>query len=172
MQETLFKKLANAKHCLVCGSRPSDLNLKIYELSNKMLYSSFFSTEFQQSYSGITHGGAISAVLDELACRAYIPYFPEKLAMTGSLKVKFLKPIFTNSQHIALAKVLKIDEKYFSAKSVIFDANHEKCAEAEGIFIFVEPQKINTVSKNGHQIGEQSEEEFQEKNNAVLIFDF
>lgn len=172
MQETLFKKLANAKHCLVCGSRPSDLNLKIYELANKMLYSSFSPTESHQSYSGITHGGAISAVLDELACRAYIPYFPEKLAMTGSLKVKFLKPVFTNCPHIALAKVLKIDEKYFSAKSVIFDEKQEKCAEAEGIFIFVELQKINTVSKNGHQIGEQSEEEFKEKNKPVLIFDF
>lgn len=172
MQETFFKKLANAKHCLVCGSRPTDLNLKIYELSNKTLYSSFFPTEFHQSYSGITHGGAISAVLDELACRAYIPYFPEKLAMTGSLKVKFLKPVFTNCQHIALSKVLKINEKYFSAKSVIFNEKQEKCAEAEGIFIFVEPQKINTVSKNGHQIGEQSETDFKEKNQRVLIFDF
>ena len=172
MQETLLKKLANAKHCLVCGSRPTDLNLKIYELSNKMLYSSFFPTEFHQSYSGITHGGAISAVLDELACRAYIPYFPEKLAMTGSLKVKFIKPVFTNYNHIALAKVLKINEKYFSAKSVIFNEKQEKCAEAEGIFIFVEPKKINTISRNGHQIGEQSETEFKEKNQSVLIFDF
>lgn len=172
MLSKITKKLANAKNCLVCGSRPSDLNLKIFTLSDCTLYSCFFSTEFQQSYSGITHGGAISAVLDELACRAYTPYFPEKLAMTGSLKVKFLKPVLTNRLHFAFAKVLTMGEKYFSARSAIFNENQEKCAEAEGIFIFVEPKKIDTKATLGHSIGEIMESEFPEKNKEVLVFDF
>ena len=172
MLKNLTYKLANAKNCLVCGSRPSDLNLKIFSLSDHTLYSCFSSTEFQQSYSGITHGGAISAVLDELACRAYTPYFPEKLAMTGSLKVKFLKPVLTNNLHFAFAKVLTINEKYFSARSVIFNENQEKCAEAEGIFIFVEPKKIKIKETRGHSIGEKMESEFPEKNKEVLVFDF
>ena len=166
------KKLANAKNCLVCGSRPSDLNLKIFALSDNTLYASFSPTEFQQSYSGITHGGAISAVLDELACRAYTTYYPEKLAMTGSLKVKFLKPVFMNNVHFAFAKVLTINEKYFSARSAIFNENQEKCAEAEGIFIFVEPKKIKIKSTAGHSIGETMESEFPEKDREVLVFDF
>ena len=165
----LTQKLANAKHCLVCGSRPSDLNLKIFALSDHTLYSCFSPTDFQQSYSGITHGGAISAVLDELACRAYTPYFPEKLAMTGSLKIKFLKPVLTDRKHFAFAKVLTISEKYFSARSAIFNENQEKCAEAEGIFIFVEPKKIETKSTNGHSIGETMESEFPEKDKEVFI---
>lgn len=172
MVSKITQKLANAKNCLVCGSRPSDLNLKIFALSDHTLYAQFSSTEFQQSYSGITHGGAISAVLDELACRAYNPYFPEKLAMTGSLKVKFLKPVLTGLPHSAFAKVLTINEKYFSARSAIFNENQEKCAEAEGIFIFVEPKKIETKSTSGHSIGETMESEFPEKDKEVLVFDF
>lgn len=172
MQGKLTQKLANAKNCLVCGSRPSDLNLKIFALSDRTLYSCFSSTEYQQSYSGITHGGAISAVLDELACRAYTPYFPEKLAMTGSLKVKFLKPVLTDRVHFAFAKVLNMGEKYFSARSAIFSENQEKCAEAEGIFIFVEPTKIKTKTTSGHSIGEIMESEFPEKDKEVLVFDF
>ncbi len=172
MVSKITQKLANAKNCLVCGSRPSDLNLKIFALSDHTLYSCFSSTEYQQSYSGITHGGAISAVLDELACRAYTPYFPEKLAMTGSLKVKFLKPVLTARPHFAFAKVLTMGEKYFSARSVIFTENQEKCAEAEGIFIFVEPTKIKTKTTLGHSICEIMESEFLEKHREVLVFDF
>lgn len=172
MLSKITKKLANAKNCLVCGSRPSDLNLKIFVLSDHTLYTSFTSTDFQQSYSGITHGGVISAVLDELACRAYTPYYPEKLAMTGSLKVKFLKPVLTDHLHFAFAKVLTITDKYFSASSAIFNENQEKCAEAEGIFIFVEPKKIENKSTYGHSIGETMESEFPEKDKEVLVFDF
>lgn len=172
MVSKITQKLPNAKNCLVCGSRTSDLNLKIFALNDHTLYSCFSPTDFQQSYSGITHGGAISAVLDELSCRAYTPYFPEKLAMTGSLKVKFLKPVLTNRLHFAFAKVLTMGEKYFSARSAIFTENQEKCAEAEGIFIFVEPKKFKTKVTNGHSIGETMESEFLEKDKEVLVFDF
>ena len=89
----VLKKQNNSKMCMLCGMDNSfGVQAQFYEMENGMVCGLFTFKEEHQSYPGRVHGGMISAMLDELACRAFWILEPDKMAVTLDLQTKYRKP--------------------------------------------------------------------------------
>lgn len=88
------KKQSNSRMCVICGlENPFGVKAPFYEMEDDSLMTQFCFREEHQSYPGRVHGGLITAMLDELGCRAIWVLEPEVLAVTTTLTTKYRKPV-------------------------------------------------------------------------------
>jgi acyl-coenzyme A thioesterase PaaI-like protein len=79
-------------HCLMCGSRnPFSLGLRFHSGEQGSVWARFKAQRRFQGYDGILHGGVISALLD--AAMTHCLFHHGVQAVTGDLRVRFLKPV-------------------------------------------------------------------------------
>ncbi len=98
-------RLQDDSFCFVCGKdNPHGLKLVFNNINGKVI-SEFTPSKIYQGYKGITHGGIISAVLDEAMIYAAIEegIFP----MTAEITIRFKKPLMTDEQATIEAEVIK-----------------------------------------------------------------
>jgi acyl-coenzyme A thioesterase PaaI-like protein len=77
--------------CLLCGEKnPWSLNLS-FHADNGGVMTKFQTRQALQGYKGIIHGGVISALLD--AAMTHCLFHQGIRAVTGDLRVRFLKPV-------------------------------------------------------------------------------
>ncbi len=63
----------NSQHCFVCGvSNPFGLHLRFFETAPDEVTAYVTLPDHFQGYPGITHGGIIAAMLDEVAGRSHM----------------------------------------------------------------------------------------------------
>lgn len=93
MAETDKLKQPNSRHCFVCGlENPAGLQLKIYQVEEGVIETTFTAPEHFQGYPGVLHGGIIATILDEISGRAQMgdPSLP-RFMFTGKLEVIYRK---------------------------------------------------------------------------------
>ncbi|MEJ2744513.1 MAG: PaaI family thioesterase [bacterium] len=79
-------------NCLMCGSRnPFSLGLRFHTREKGRVWARFKAKSRFQGYDGILHGGVISALLD--AAMTHCLFQRGVKAVTGDMRVRFLKPI-------------------------------------------------------------------------------
>jgi acyl-coenzyme A thioesterase PaaI-like protein len=79
-------------HCFGCGRLNSHgLQLTFYQGENDSLWAPWTPDQKHEGYTGIAHGGVITAVLDEVM--AWTVYAKEIWAVTGKINVTFRKPV-------------------------------------------------------------------------------
>lgn len=118
MKYKVLKKQNSSKTCLVCGVK-NDLGLKarFYQLENGELASIFNSKEFHQSYPGRVHGGISAAILDETIGRAISVSDETVWGVTGSLELRYKKPVPIDCDLITVARVTRELESYSKVKA-------------------------------------------------------
>ena len=71
MELKVVNKQTNSKYCFICGlDNESGVKAPFYNLEDDSVATLFEFKSNHQSYPGRTHGGVISAMLDELVGRA------------------------------------------------------------------------------------------------------
>jgi uncharacterized protein (TIGR00369 family) len=78
--------------CFGCGRlNPHGLQLTFYQNDDGSLWAPWTPDEKHEGYTGIAHGGVITAVLDEVM--AWTVYAKQIWAVTGRINVTFRKPV-------------------------------------------------------------------------------
>ncbi len=141
----VLKKQTNSKMCYVCGmNNPFGLKAPFYEMEDGSLISIFEYKDIHQSYPGRTHGGLITAMLDEIAGRAIWITEPSTWGVTMNLNVKFRKSVPYNDTLKAVGKIIKNTKRGFVGEAKIYDIEGNILAEAQVTYIKLPLEKISS----------------------------
>lgn len=132
-----MKNQENSKNCFVCGlSNPVGLRMKFFAVDENTIESRYIVKEQYQGWPGITHGGIVAAMLDEVMARLFD--FDEKqnrFLVTAKLEVKYRKPVPIDEEIIVVGKKLENNGKVARATAKIMNTKNELLAEGSSIFI-------------------------------------
>lgn len=148
----VLKKQTNSDMCFICGiNNPYGLKAPFYEMENNTVVSFFEYKEIHQSYPSRTHGGLISAMLDEIAGRA-IWIYEEVWGVTTNLTVKFRKQVPYGVKLKAVGEIIKNTKRAFIGVGKIYDMNGVLLAEAEATYLKLSLDKIASSDGNHDEV--------------------
>lgn len=127
----VIKRQTNSKNCIICGL-DNDFGLKaaFYQMEDDSVCGLFEFLPEHQSYPGRTHGGMITALLDEVMGRALWCFEPDVYACTTTINVTFRKAVPYGAPLKARGVVTSNSKLFFSAKGYIVDDSGKVLAEA------------------------------------------
>lgn len=123
--------------CFACGKdNPHGLKLEFSYQSDGVSTSLVFDRKYQ-GYSNVVHGGLVSTVLDE----AMVTLINRmgRLAVTGELKVRFLKPVPVGERVTVTASLTERRGRIFRVSAAATLADGETAARAEATCVDVGP---------------------------------
>ena len=133
MKHKIVNKQFNSSRCVVCGDRNKfSLNTRFYDLENDEVVAVFHTEDWHQSYPGRVHGGLLAAVLDETIGRAIWVTAPDTWAVTVELELKFRKPVPTDAELKAVARVTRDTRRLFEGSGEILLPDGTVAVEARG----------------------------------------
>ncbi|MBT3229538.1 MAG: PaaI family thioesterase [Candidatus Marinimicrobia bacterium] len=108
------------------------------------VYAEVLFGRLAQGPPGHAHGGAISAVFDELmgAC-CWVNGYP---AMTAQYTTRFFKPVPLNEDVLYCAEIKEIDGNKISLKAQLINYTGEQFATAKGLFILQDIEKFKEMN--------------------------
>jgi uncharacterized protein (TIGR00369 family) len=144
-----MKKLADSPNCFVCGrDNPCSLKMTFYLEDSGEVHSHFTLSDHYEGYPGITHGGVIAAILDEVCGRALTGHEGEFM-MTTKLDLRYRKPVPINQPLMAKAYQISRKGRVGIAHGEILDAQGMLLAEADGVYVQVPEDKVKAMDPEG-----------------------
>lgn len=129
---------------MVCGiDNKFGLKGRFYELENGELAVTFRSHDWHQSYPGRTHGGISAALLDELIGRTMCIEEPGMWGVTIELNVKYRKPVPTDADLKAIARITKNNRRFFEGEGKLVLPDGSVAASAWGKYVKMPIEKIS-----------------------------
>ena len=163
MKQRVKRKQNNSARCIVCGDQnKASLGCRFYELENGEIAATFRSEDWHQSYPGRMHGGMAAGVLDELIGRAAADGRDDIWGVTVELHMKYKKPIPTEADLKAVARVTKRNRKLFEGTGDILLPDGSVAVEAWGKYMIMPLEKISEggfVDEEWYQIEEDDPKE-------------
>lgn len=147
-------KQCNSKMCIICGvENPSSLKAPFYEMEDGSVMSIFEFKEIHQSYPERTHGGMITAMLDELGLRSLWP-LENTFGVTMEITTKFRKPVPYNVPLKGIGKVISNTSRFVQSEAKILDIDGNVLAQANIKYLKLTTEKIvsNDVDADAHNI--------------------
>lgn len=147
------EKQLNSKMCIICGmDNVLGVKAQFYTMEEGCVMATFRFRPEHQSYPGRVHGGMITAMLDELAGRAYWCIDPAGYAVTMSLETKFRKPVPYDADLIGWGKVIKDTGNFYVADAEIRDNAGNVLANATVKYIKLPPKKISEADPRDEMV--------------------
>ena len=141
----VINKQTNSKMCIICGiENPCGVKASFYEMEDNSVIALFSFKEIHQSYPERTHGGMISAMLDETIGRAIWAIEPNTWGVTANLQVKFRKPVPYEIPLKAVGSITENKSRLFKGVGRIETMEGEVLAEAEATYVKLPLSKIST----------------------------
>ena len=141
----VINKQTNSKMCIICGiENPCGVKASFYEMEDNSVIALFSFKEIHQSYPERTHGGMISAMLDETIGRAIWAIEPNTWGVTANLQVKFRKPVPYEIPLKAVGSITENKSRLFKGVGRIETMEGEVLAEAEATYLKLPLSKIST----------------------------
>ena len=130
-----MKEIAKYSHCFVCGDQnESGLRIKFYADDGGAV-ARYTTQEGFQGYRGITHGGILATLLDEIMAKAIIA--EGIVPVTAEMTVRFKKPARTGDQILFTARVLKKRGPVYITEAEARREDGEMLATATGKYMAV-----------------------------------
>ena len=114
---------------------PLGLKAQFYNLKDNTVASLFTFLSNHQSYPERTHGGMISALLDELMGRALWLTNEDIYGVTTTMNITFRKPVPFDKPLKARAYITHDSKMFFSAKGELFDLDDNLLAEGSARYL-------------------------------------
>jgi len=126
--------LPSYEKCFVCG-KENNFGLRlVFESDGNIVRTEWIPRDEHCGYSGIVHGGVISAVLDEImGWSGWEKY--KKLYWTLKITVRFNKPIVAGEKYFVEAELIKTRGKVYFSEGRITSSSGVTVAEGEGKYI-------------------------------------
>ena len=119
--------------CFVCGHKNlHGLNARFY-WDGKAASTEVILTEQFEGYKGISHGGVVSALLDEVMIKAVLA--TNRQPVTAELTVKFIKPARTGIPLRFVGHIVSAKGRLFACEASVTDPEGTVIAKAEGKFL-------------------------------------
>ena len=147
-------KQCNSKMCIICGmDNPCSLKAPFYEMEDKSVMTIFEFKDIHQSYPERTHGGMITAMLDELGLRSLWP-LENTYGVTMEITTKFRKPVPYNQKLKGIGRVISNMPRFVQSEAKIIDFEGNVLAEANIKYLKLPPDKIvsNSCHTDEHNI--------------------
>ncbi len=138
--------LPTYKGCMVCGKKEvnqNTLGLR-FRITENGVETPFVPDKPHQGYENITHGGMITAVLDETIGWA-VAVVRKRFFVTGELTVRFLKYLPIGKPVIVRGRALEHRSRYSIAEGEIVDDQGVIYATAQGKFILMQDAQARAV---------------------------
>ena len=128
-------KLTDEGMCFACGpNNPIGLKLT-FAFEDGKYVTRFTPRREHQGYTGITHGGILSTVLDEVMAR--LVYTMNQRAITAELRIRLKKPVPTGEELIVSGWVVAEARRLIECAAEARDSSGEIVAEATGKMVKV-----------------------------------
>ena len=139
----VISKQRNSRMCYICGmDNPEGLKAQFYNMEDGSVMTKFKYTPLHQSFPQRVHGGLVSTMLDELACRAYWAKDELVMGATLSMEVKFRKPVPYDEYVLGKGMVVNDSSKFFTSDVQILDLDGNILSNATVKYIKLPPEKI------------------------------
>ena len=143
----VIKKQTNSKMCIICGVETNaGVGASFYEMEDNSVIALFSFKEIHQSYPERTHGGMISAMLDETIGRAIWILEPNTWGVTANLQVRFRKPVPYDVPLKAIGNIIENKSRIFKGVGRIETLEGDLLAEAEATYVKLPLSKIATAN--------------------------
>ena len=145
----VIDKQKNAKHCIVCGlENEFGIKANFYNMEDGSCGCLLTYKEVHQSYPERTHGGMISAVLDEVMGRALWVNEPDVFGCTTTLNITFRKAVPYGTPLKARGILTSNSKMFFSAKGYLYDMDNNLLAEGSSKYVKLSYEKISGKGVN------------------------
>jgi uncharacterized protein (TIGR00369 family) len=142
----VLRKQTNSHDCLVCGiDNPDGVHASFYEMEDQSVVALFSFKPLHQSYPERTHGGMISAIIDETIGRTVWTKKPGSWACTIKLSVDFHKAVPYGVPLECIGRLTKIDNISFQGTAEIKTIDGKLLAKGNGLYMFL---PLSTISPN------------------------
>jgi len=136
MKLKVVEKQRNSKYCFICGlDNESGVKAPFYNLSDESVATQFKFSRHHQSYPGRTHGGIISAMMDELVGRALWINEPDTYAVTTTMSIKFRKPVPYDTLIKGRGYIVKNSSRMYVGKGELYDMDNNLLVEFSGNYM-------------------------------------
>ena len=127
-----MRKQPNAEMCFVCGrSNPAGLKMCFDDNEIDTVVSEVVIPEHCQGYPEITHGGILTAILDEVVGRSIMAGDHHRFMMTVNMQVQFRLPVLVGTKVKAEGKLLRLKSRIAKAQGKIYLPDGRVACEAE-----------------------------------------
>ena len=152
MQVKVIKTQNNSKNCMICGMENQfSLRAPFYILEDQSVASVFKFKNEHQSYPDRTHGGMVSALLDELMGRVLWVFEPEMFGVTTTLNITYRKAVPLDTLVKARAYITFNSTRGFVAKGELFDMQDNLLAQGEAKYFKMAFQKVFSEDSSVHE---------------------
>ena len=128
--------LKDDRWCFACGpDNPHGLHLHGFRLEGEEYVVDFCPARQHQGWQGLTHGGIVATLLDEVMTR--LLYEQERNAVTAEMTVRYHRPLTTGASVQARARVQEDRGRLIRTSAELRDQSGELIASAEGKFVLV-----------------------------------
>lgn len=133
----------NSKYCMICGmENPFSLKAPFYVLEDESVATIVNFKSEHQSYPDRTHGGMVSALLDELMGRAVWVNEPEVFGVTTTLNITYRKPTPLDTPVKARGYLTFNSARGMMAKGQVFDMDNNLLVEGEAKYFKIPFSKM------------------------------
>ncbi len=134
--------------CLLCGAEhPQGLKLVFSTHPDGRVEASFPCAPRYQGYTGFLHGGVIAALLDSAMTNCL--FANGKAALTGELKVRFLKPVVVSRPAIVRARLVNSVPPLFYLEASL--CQHERLmAKSKATFMDASGTNVSLSTEIGN----------------------
>lgn len=148
----VVKMQKNSKNCIICGmDNALGVKAKFYELEDGSVCTMLKFKNEHQSYPTRTHGGMISALLDELMGRVIWVKEPQTFGVTTTLNITYRKPVPLDTLVKARAYATFDSPRGMSAVGQIFDMGNNLLAEGNCKYFKMPFDKLFEEGSSFHQ---------------------
>ena len=128
--------LKDDRWCFACGpDNPHGLHLQGFRQEGEEYVVDFCPERHHQGWQGLTHGGIVATLLDEMMTR--ILYEQERNAVTVEMTVRYHRPLVTGASVQARARIREERGRLIRTAAELRDQSGELIASAEGKFLEV-----------------------------------
>ena len=118
----IISKQTNSRNCIVCGiDNTNGLKASFYNMEDGSCIALFQFNEMNQSYPNRTHGGLITAILDETIGRAIWVKDPTLFGVTMKIEVQFHKPAPYGVPLKCVGRITKETGLTFEGRGELYD---------------------------------------------------
>jgi uncharacterized protein (TIGR00369 family) len=129
-------------HCFGCGhDNPQGMRLKFsLDEDSRHAICRFKLSRKYTGPPGHAHGGIIATMLDEAMGK--VNKFRNVLALTGSMEIKYIRPVPLGQQLTVTAKEQSVDGRRHINLAEISNEKGETLARGTATFIAIDPEKM------------------------------
>jgi len=132
-----WQKIPSYKTCFVCGDdNPIGLKLK-FRAKENIVETEYIPKPEHCGYTGIVHGGIISAILDEgMGWTGWLSF--GKYYLTAELKIRLKKSVTLGRKYIFRGELLRKVKNIYIARGSLLDEDGNIYAEGEGKYFITD----------------------------------